>query len=161
MVCAGAKGSWQDKCSLPKNASQEEAIEFFKGMGFKTEQMKWDEDGGLKLINYHPGFVKDPQTGQDVWWNIIHTGSLKAGDGTPFPKKMVQEIQSNGWDHTYAFKLKPGIIAENQARHAFNASTPSSSYELTGASWQKICDQAGGHHAQQNGGLRRQHHAFM
>ena len=90
MVCAGAKGSWQDKCSLPKNASQEEAIEFFKGMGFKTEQMKWDEDGGLKLINYHPGFVKDPQTGQDVWWNIIHTGSLKAGDGTAFPKKMVQ-----------------------------------------------------------------------
>ncbi len=90
MECAGAKGSWQDKCSLPKDATQEQAIEFFKGMGFKTDQMKWDEDGGLKLSNYHPGFVKDPQTGQDVWWNIIHTGSLKAGDGTPFPKKMVQ-----------------------------------------------------------------------
>ena len=47
-------------------------------------------------------------SGEEVWWNIIHTGSLKAGDGTPFPKKMVQEIQKNGWEHTYAFKLRPG-----------------------------------------------------
>jgi len=104
----GAKGSWQDKCSLPKDAGQEDAEAFFKKMGFTSEQMLWDEEGGLKLSNYHPGFVKDPHSGEEVWWNIIHTGSLKAGDGTPFPKKMVQEIQKNGWDHTYAFKLKPG-----------------------------------------------------
>mmetsp|Transcript_42455 Transcript_42455/g.68207 ORF Transcript_42455/g.68207 Transcript_42455/m.68207 type:complete len:90 (+) Transcript_42455:2-271(+) len=33
----------------------------------------------------------------------------------PFPKKMVQEIQKNGWEHTHAFKLKPGdwLVCDN------------------------------------------------
>lgn len=73
-------GSWQDKCSLPETAGREEAEAFFAEMGFTAEQMEWREDGGLRLTNAHPGTVKDPETGDDVWWNIAHTGrSLPRG----------------------------------------------------------------------------------
>jgi hypothetical protein len=111
----GAKGSWQDKCSLPKDAGRDEATAFFKEMGFTDGDMVWDDEGVLTLSNHHPGFITDPETGEEVWWNIVHTGSLVTGDGTPFPKKMVQEIQKNGWAHTYAFKLKPGdwLVCDN------------------------------------------------
>mmetsp|Transcript_556 Transcript_556/g.1256 ORF Transcript_556/g.1256 Transcript_556/m.1256 type:complete len:443 (-) Transcript_556:87-1415(-) len=108
-------GPWQTKCSLPEDGTKEQAIEFFKGMGFTDDQMEWDEEGGLKLTNQHPGFYTDPTTGEDLWWNIIHTGNMKAADGTPFPKKVVADIQRTGWEHTYAFKLRPGdwLVCDN------------------------------------------------
>ncbi len=102
-------GSWQEKCALPMDAEREEADAFFKGMGFRDDQLEWAEEGGLRVTNQHPGYVTDPETKErTVWWNILHTGQLKCADGTPFPKNMVAEIQRRGWQDTYAFKLKPG-----------------------------------------------------
>ena len=60
------------------------------------------------MTNVHPGYVRDPSSGAEVWWNIVHTGSLTAADGTPFPPKLVAEVQRTAWEHTYAFKLHPG-----------------------------------------------------
>lgn len=103
-------GSWQAKCSLPDTASREEAEIFFLEMGFDLEnQLEWnDETGVLRVTNVHPGFVQNEDSDEGVWWNIVHTGSLKTADGTPFPKKMVQDVQRTGWEHTFAFKLLPG-----------------------------------------------------
>ena len=69
----------------------------------------------MKVTNHHPGYLVDPETGEKVWWNIAHTGSLKTADGTPFPKKIVSEIQRRGWEDTYAFKLRPGdwVVLDN------------------------------------------------
>jgi len=106
---AGPRGSWQTKCELPDTAGREEAEEFFARMGFNVDtQITWDEAGTLRVSNYHPGYVRDPETGENVWWNIVHTGSLKMTDGEMFPKKMISEIQRSAWEHTYAFKLRPG-----------------------------------------------------
>jgi hypothetical protein len=105
-------GSWQEKCSLPDDADRDAAEAFFEGMGFDAEagQLKWGEDGTLKVTNQHPGFVSDPVTGEEesVWWNIAHTGQLKCADGAALPKKLVAEIQQLGWEDTFAFKLRPG-----------------------------------------------------
>jgi len=103
-----ATGSWQEKCGLPLDAERAQAEEFFLAMGFDASQIEWDESGSLRVTNQHPGFVKDPESGEDVWWNIVHTGSIKTADGTPIPKKLVAEVQRSAWDHTYAFKLRPG-----------------------------------------------------
>ncbi|KAL3905295.1 MAG: hypothetical protein SGPRY_010962, partial [Prymnesium sp.] len=81
-----ATGSWQDKCGLPIDASRSDVEHFFLDMGFESSQLEWDADGGIRVSNRHPGFVKDPETGDD----------------------MVSEVQRSGWDHTYAFKLEPG-----------------------------------------------------
>lgn len=111
----GAQGSWQEKCSLPADATRADAEAFFARMGFTPEQLSWDEDGGLVVSNVHPGYVRDPASGEEMWWNIAHTGSIKAADGTPFPKKLVAEIQRTGWEHTYAFKLLAGdwLVLDN------------------------------------------------
>jgi len=101
-------GSWQEKCGLPDDAGEEECNAFWKKMGFGDDDIVWGEGGNLHVKNYHPGVVPDPETGEDVWWNVIHTGSFKATDGTPFSKKMVEEIQRTGWKHTYSWKLRPG-----------------------------------------------------
>mmetsp|Transcript_12491 Transcript_12491/g.29373 ORF Transcript_12491/g.29373 Transcript_12491/m.29373 type:complete len:434 (-) Transcript_12491:197-1498(-) len=104
-------GSWQEKCALPETAGPEEAEAFFKSMGFDpATDLTWagDGSGALRITNRHPGILKDPDTGEPAWWNIIHTGSLQAADGTPFPKKIVAEVQRTGWLHTRTFKLVPG-----------------------------------------------------
>ena len=77
-------------------------------MGFLAEELIWDINGCLTVTNVHPGYVRDPSSGAEVWWNIVHTGSLTAADGTPFPPKLVAEVQRTAWEHTYAFKLHPG-----------------------------------------------------
>lgn len=76
---------------LADDAGREEAEKFFLDMGFRLDtQLEWDDAGGLVVTNHHPGFFPDKETGEDVWWNIAHTGALKTMDGTSFPKKMVQ-----------------------------------------------------------------------
>ena len=133
-------GPWQGKCGLPNTAERGEAEAFFYSMGFAPEQLRWDEGGGLRVEvgvgesasltisyhgswtksashveNHHPGFLTDPETGEDVWWNIVHTGNLRAGDGTPFPPELVAEVQERGWEATYALKLRPGdwLVLDN------------------------------------------------
>ena len=103
-----ALGSWQAKCSLPEDAPREAAEAFFLGMGFDASELGWDANGCLTVTNVHPGYVRDPLSGEEAWWNIVHTGSLTAVDGTPFPPKLVADVQRTAWAHTYAFKLKPG-----------------------------------------------------
>jgi len=108
-VPTAALGSWQGKCSLPDDASRADAEAFFLGMGFAAHQLEWDLNGCITVTNMHPGYVRDPATGEDdSWWNIVHTGSLTAADGTPFPPKLVADVQRTAWEHTYAFKLRPG-----------------------------------------------------
>jgi hypothetical protein len=104
-------GSWQEKCSLPAAAGPDEAEAFFKSMGFDPDaDLTWAEDGSgaLRITNRHPGVLKDRDSGEPAWWNIVHTGSIQAADGTPFPKKLIAEVQQTGWLHTRAFKLLPG-----------------------------------------------------
>ena len=101
-------GSWQGKASLPKHASRDDANAFFLGMGFEMSDLEWDANGCVTVTNTHPGYVRDPETGEETWWNIVHTGSLTAADGTPFPPKLVADVQRTAWEHTYAFKLRPG-----------------------------------------------------
>jgi hypothetical protein len=115
VLTSGAQGSWQDKCALPKDAPREAAVSHFKAMGFVDAQLAWDDDGGLTVSNAHPGYRVDEASGEEVWWNIAHTGSIKAADGTPFPKRLVADIQRTGWKHTYAFKLLPGdwLVLDN------------------------------------------------
>lgn len=115
VVTNGATGSWQDKCGLPRDAPRSEAEAFFLDMGFSPEQLSWDDDGGLTVSNVHSGYRTDERTGEQVWWNIAHTGSVKAADGTPLPKKLIAEIQRTGWEHTHAFKLLPGdwLVLDN------------------------------------------------
>jgi hypothetical protein len=115
VLTSGAQGSWQDKCALPKDAPREAAVSHFKAMGFTDAQLAWDDDGGLTVSNTHPGYRLDAATGEEVWWNIAHTGSIKAADGTPFPKRLVAEIQRTGWEHTFAWKLLPGdwLVLDN------------------------------------------------
>ncbi|KAG8460285.1 hypothetical protein KFE25_011776 [Diacronema lutheri] len=115
VITSGATGSWQDKCGLPRDAPRSGAEAFFAAMGFAREQLHWDDDGGLVVRNVHPGYRVDPLTGERSWWNIAHTGSVKAADGTPFPKRLVAEVQRTGWAHTYAFKLLAGdwLVLDN------------------------------------------------
>ena len=80
-------------------------------------QLEWSDNGYLKVTNYHPGYLVDEETGEKVWWNIAHTGSLKTADGTPFPKKIVAEIQRRGWEDTYAFKVRPCRTSPSQEHH--------------------------------------------
>ena len=107
-VTTAALGSWQGKCALPDDAPREAAVAFFLEMGFLAEELIWDINGCLTVTNVHPGYVRDASSGVEVWWNIVHTGSLTAADGTPFPPKLVAEVQRTAWEHTYAFKLHPG-----------------------------------------------------
>ena len=107
-VTTSALGSWQGKCSLPDDAPREAAEAFFLEMGFQPSELEWDDNGCITVTNVHPGYVEDPESGDACWWNIVHTGSLTAADGTPFPPKLVAEAQRTAWEHTYAFKLRPG-----------------------------------------------------
>lgn len=107
-VTTAALGSWQGKCALPDDAAREDADAFFLEMGFAKEELEWDANGCLTVTNVHPGYVRDGPSGDEAWWNIVHTGSLTAADGTPFPPKLVAEVQRTAWEHTYAFKLRPG-----------------------------------------------------
>ena len=86
----------------------EDAEAFFLEMGFQPSELEWDDNGCITVTNVHPGYVEDPESGDACWWNIVHTGSLTAADGTPFPPKLVAEVQRTAWEHTYAFKLRPG-----------------------------------------------------
>eukprot|EP00613_Pedinella_sp_CCMP2098_P001506 CAMPEP_0171624644 /NCGR_PEP_ID=MMETSP0990-20121206/18761_1 /TAXON_ID=483369 /ORGANISM="non described non described, Strain CCMP2098" /LENGTH=309 /DNA_ID=CAMNT_0012191271 /DNA_START=128 /DNA_END=1054 /DNA_ORIENTATION=- len=105
----GQLGSWQAKCGLdPTSASKADAEDYWFSLGFNSSHVEWTDEGELRVSNFHPGYIVDSSTGKPSWWNIAHTGSVVAGDGTPFPKKMVADIQTKGWEKTYAFKLLPG-----------------------------------------------------
>lgn len=108
---AGQCGSWQEKCGVSEKAGAEA---FFRAMGFGGEDLTWD-GGDFTVRNSHPGYRVDPETGDRGWWSIVHTGSMVAGDGTPFPKKLIAEVQRTGWDHTRAVKAAPGdwLICDN------------------------------------------------
>lgn len=79
-----ATGSWQEKCGLPNDADRAEAESFFLQMGFKPSQIEWKADGGLRVSNWHSGFVKDPDTGEDVWCETL-SGRAKHQPYPPRP----------------------------------------------------------------------------
>ena len=113
---------------------------FVEELGFRDDELLWtDEHGGgggggdaaagdgggasgagasgdgeaavaLRVVNHHPGFVRDDAGGLGGWWNIAHTAaktkSVSAADGTPFPKKLVAEIQRAGWADTCVVRAR-------------------------------------------------------
>jgi hypothetical protein len=54
--------------------------------------MTFDEDGNFTVRNIHPGFIVN-ESGEEVWFNIVDTGGFLAGDSTPFPKELLDEVR--------------------------------------------------------------------
>lgn len=93
MIMSTGKLSWQDKC-LTKSTGEKgrfEAKSFFRDLDFKHDDLTFDEDGNLNVKNILPGFIMND--GEEVWFNIIDTGGFTAGDGTPFPKELLDEVR--------------------------------------------------------------------
>lgn len=73
------------------------AISYFLKLGFKKEDIQFDQENNLTVTFIHPGFIIGDD-GQEIWYNNVVTGINTAGDGTPYPKELIEEIQRKRWE---------------------------------------------------------------
>jgi hypothetical protein len=110
----GSFMSWQDKCKTGSNGKAA-VVSYFLGLGFTEKDIKFDSDDNLTVTFLHPGFIIGDD-GEEQWFNIVDSGMCTAGDGTPYPKDLFDGVNSDKWEATSAFKLKPGdwLICDNR-----------------------------------------------
>lgn len=77
------------------------AISYFLERGFKKEDLQFDEENNLIVKFIHPGFII-ADDGQEIWFNIADLGLFTTGDGTPYPKELLEGIQNDRWEVLYS-----------------------------------------------------------
>lgn len=100
--------SWQEKCGTLR---EEEAIAFFKNLGFSDNDIQFDENRTMTVQNIHSGFIQndDADSGnEELWFNILSTGMVKLADGSSLPSKLLNALKIDEWKPVYAIKLNPG-----------------------------------------------------
>jgi len=109
--------SWQEKCGTVK---REEAIEFFKNIGFSDDDIQFDENGIMTVQNVHSGFIQNDDAdsaNEELWFNILSTGMAKLADGSSLPPELLNELKMDEWKPVHAIKLSPGdwLVLNNKA----------------------------------------------
>jgi hypothetical protein len=104
--------SWQEKCNTE---NREVAIKYFTDIGFKEEDISFDESGTMTVRFHHAGFVHNH--GNESWFNIVESGLPKRADGSDFPSPIIAQIQLELWGAVFCFKLRRGdwLVLDNLA----------------------------------------------
>lgn len=106
--------SWQEKCETEDRG---QAVEYFIHRGFSRDDVSFQSNGTLKVVNRHSGFWRDTASGKDLWFNILPFPGVKESDsGQDFPEDLMRKLQVDLWRAVCAMKLRPGdwLVLDNR-----------------------------------------------
>jgi Taurine catabolism dioxygenase TauD, TfdA family len=114
-------GTWQDRCSLGRDAGRDEAEAFWLGLGFDEGDLTWEDDGALTVSNVTSGLL--PRS-----WRVQRSrcGSTWRQQWRRLGARLARKVRlsrqaccrsCSAEDECYfAFKLRPGdmMVLDNK-----------------------------------------------